>query len=295
MSEERPEAPGKDTSTGGLGDLEALLDLASSEEEDASGLEFLFAKAEADMLAAKDERPFDPDEFEAELRSSWSLPTLDVRKELSRQDALNKGGTFSEDPFAVEDFTEQQWAVVMSMKKPCLDAIDPKADTKARARAIRWIFEVGCKNRAGLDFETACRSLGTRPFVVQALIHHFWYLRMIEIEGGLPYLSRPLAETLESEAIMIGMESGLALAQVLWANPSMPEAELFVAAGLDPNETSVANSYARMIEEGFFGVRGGRVYFTSRHPERRHRANADQGRVRGVTWAGSFIGGDDED
>ncbi len=106
-------------------------------------------------------------------------------------------------------------------------------------------------------------------------------------------MSRPLNEVLESEALMIGMERGLELARVVWANPTITEVELFRAAGLEMENTEAGRAYSRMVKEGFFGLRAERVYFTSRHPERRHRANTDQGRIRGVTWSGSFIGDDE--
>ncbi|MBT9136826.1 MAG: hypothetical protein DDT34_01912 [Firmicutes bacterium] len=244
-------------------------------------------------MAEAVEDGFDGAAFEALIRSEWSLPGLDVRAELNRQDALRNGGSISSDPFAADDFSDQQWAIVLAMKKPCIEAVKPGIDPATRRRAIRWIFEIGEKNQSGLDFETSCRSLGARPFVVQALIHHIWYLKSIVLDDPLPYMSRPLNDVLESEALMIGMERGLELARIVWANPTITESELFHAAGFDAGNTEAGRAYSRMLKEGFFGLRADRVYFTSRHPERRHRANADQGRIRGVTWSGSFIGDDE--
>lgn len=278
---------------GGLGDLDALLEVAVA-EGDEGGIDFLFQSASRPSLGDDEALAvFDPAAFEAELRSQWALPTLDVRRELSQQDALLKGGAISSDPFAADDFTDQQWAIVQAMKKPCLAAIDPKLPDHKRGKALRWIFEIGAPNASGLEFETACRALGARPFVIQALIQHLWYLRSIVIPAGLPYMTRPLAEPLESEAIMIGMEPGLKMAGTLWGSPSMEEGLLFQAAGLDPRAEENQRVLDRMVNEGFFGRRAGRLYFTSRSPERRIRANADQGRVRGVSWSGSFVGDDE--
>lgn len=281
----------------GLEDFDALLAAASGENGEPD-LEALFAGVEGEIPEGAFDALMAGEDFESLLRDEWALPTLDVTKELSRADALHRDGKGAgDDLFASDEYTDEQWPLVLALKKPCLEATATDVAPKRREEAIRWIFEEGARDRHGLSFDQACRALGARGFVVQALIQHFWYLRGVVLDEGLPYLSRPLSEVLESEAIMAGMDAGLRLAHVAWRFPSIEEPALFARCNPD-NVASVHNENLKamewLCESGLLARRFGRVYFTSRHPERRHRPNALQGKVRGVSWSQSFVGDTDE-
>lgn len=281
---------------GELDDFEALLSSAINEEGEPD-LEALFKDVQdGDISQEVADAVMSADKIEALLREQWSLPKLDLSGEINRADALYRsGGEIKDDPFAADDYTDEQSEIVKALKKPCLKAIDPSAKEKDRDDAIRWIFEVGAKEKHGMTFEATCRALGARGFVVQALIQHFWFLRGIVI-SELPYLSRPLSEILEQEAIIHGMEPGLNLARTVWKNPSIHREKLLLKVAGDDQEKLAEHARVldRLYEEGLLAERMGMVYFTSRHPEKRHRANKLQGKVRGVSWSQSFVGDIDE-
>jgi hypothetical protein len=285
---------------GGLEDFEFLLASAQTDDGDAD-LEALFKNAGDDREIP--EGAFDAltsaEDFEKMLRDEWSLPRLDVSGEISRLDAMQRPDKgLHDDPFSSDDYTDEQWPLVLALKKPCLEAVAPETESKKRQAAITWIFSEGSKDRHGLSFEQACRALGARGFVIQALIQHFWCLRAIVLPEGLPYLSRPLSDVLESEATMSGMEPGMRMARVVWRFPSITESELFERCGItaeSPDREEYVQALEWLCEAGLLARRIGRVYFTSRHPERRHRPNAMQGKVRGVSWSSSFVGDNDED
>lgn len=282
---------------GDLDDLDAMFASVGVGDDDAD-LAALFAGVEDRVPDGAFDGLKNAEDFEALLREEWSLPALDVGREVGRMDALQRGDrpSHDDDPFASDDYSDEQWALVIALKRPCLEAAMAEIAPAKRAAAIRWIFEVGSKDGNGLSFEQVCRALGARGFVIQALIQHFWCLRGVHLPEGLPYLSRPLAQPLESEAILAAMEPGLRLAHVAWRFPSIDEGDLM--ARCDAGSGAALAEYTKALdwlcEYGTLTRRFGRVYFTSRHPDRRHRPNASQGKVRGVSWSQSFVGDVDE-
>lgn len=280
----------------GLEDFDALLKAAQGEGGEPD-LDALFKGVSGEVPEGAFEGILAAEDFETLLRDSWALPKLDVGRELARADATHRPDRgVHDDPFSSEDYTDEQWALVLVLKQPCLDAVTAEVSPKKRAAAISWIFDAGVKDKHGLSFDQTCRALGSRSFVVRALIQHFWYLRGIILTEGLPYMSHPLSEVLENEAIMVGGELGMRIAQVAWRFPSIEEPELFRRLGAEPG-TPTHEDHARalgwLVEGGILAQRFGRIYFTSRHPERRHKPNALQGKVRGVSWSQSFFGDED--
>jgi len=253
---------------------------------EASALVALFGDEEDIDLAALHAVAAQPDsgaltdaEIEALLREQWGLPTIDVEGALRAATA----GQVSVRPDDDErdDYTDEEWTVVTTLRKLCLDAISASTPRKRLAKAVEFCFVRGTEEpRYGVSFHLACEMLKARPWVVQALIQHFWFLRGIE-PGPLPFMADPLPEALHSEAILHGWEAGLRIAAAAWMHPGVLETDLRqqVRVGDDDYERSLG----ALCNAGIVSLRMGRAYLTSR-PASFRRARQT------VSWSRSFIG-----
>lgn len=222
--------------------------------------------------------PSDAD-IEALMREQWGLPALDTTGALKAAEAGRV--SVRPDDSDQDDYSEEEWIIVRTMRKLCIEAISPATPAKRRARAVQWLFVRGTEEtRHGVSFHLACDMLRSRHWVIQALIQHFWFLRGIT-PGALPFLADPLPDSLQSEAILHGWEPGLRIAMQTWAHPGIPDAELRRSVDAEPDEYD--RSMLALAAAGVIGTRLGSLYLTSRPATFRRARQA-------VSWSNSFLG-----
>lgn len=216
--------------------------------------------------------------IEALMRKNWGLREMDVSKEA---ESLAVGRVaLREDENAQDDFTEEEWIIVKAMQAKCRKAINAAVSDRQRKRATDWCFVRGTEDSKGVSFHLACEALQVRPFVVQALIHHYWFQRGIVMPEPLAFMADPLPDSLQSEALLHAWEPGLRIAANAWTNPSLEERTL--RTRLDMTDDEYNTAYLRLTEAGMIANRLGRIYLTSRGPAFR--------KFRRVSWSRSFIG-----
>lgn len=251
----------------------ALLSSLFGDEDD---FDLSFFSAVAKSGAGGDTTDAD---IEAMMREQWGLPAVSIDREIA---SIESGRAVVPDDQDEDDYTEDEWLIVRTMRQFCLDAIHRGTTAARRKRAITWLFVRGTKEqRYDSEFHLACDMLKARPWVVQALIQHLWFQREIS-PGTIPFLADPLPEALQSEAIMRAWEPGMQIMSVLWRWPGMP---LHAMRDLVPelSDSVYDQALASLCDSGLIGTVHGHGYVTSRPATfRRTRGN--------VSWARSFIG-----
>lgn len=233
----------------------------------------------AAMSESEGDEPLTDAELEAMMREQWGLAPLDVSGAMRSAEAGRV--TARPDDSDQDDFTEEEWTIVKTMRKFCLDAIAISTPAKRRAKSIEWLFVRGVEDpRNGVSFHLSCQAFRCRPWVIQALIQHFWYLRDI-VPPVLPFLADPLPDSLQSEAILHGWEDGMRIAATSWMRPGAVDPVLREAVGIDSG--SYGRSMDALVEAGVIGLRLGRVYVTSRPASFRRTGQS-------VSWSNSFLG-----
>lgn len=254
---------------------------------DGDLLQTLFGSEGDDDLASllqvvsAGEKPTLPadEDLEALMRETWGLQSLDVSKEIRQASNIS----VRPDDRDEDDYSEEEWLVVTTMRKLCLEAITRTTPARRRKRAIEWLFINGTEEpRNSISFHLACDLLKARPWVIQALIQHFWYLRGIEPEP-LPFLADILPDAILSEAGVHAWEPGMRIASNLWQRPGSTIQELRdVTIELSSAEFDTAASL--LVEHGIIGVSvAGKAYVISRPATFRHTGQK-------VSWSRSFIG-----
>lgn len=253
--------------------LQALFESDDELDLDA-GIMRALAEADAGSTTITDA------EIERQMREHLGLSKLDVSGTLSA--APNAGVAIvrpSDDDR--DDYNEYEWKIVLSMRNHCMRAIRPETSHKARHAALRWLFVRGEEDSQGIAFHLACEALQARPWVIQALIHHYFAIRDIHLEGGLPQGSDELPDALESEAMFHGWLAGIEVAKALWRLPGLLESELVAMTSLD--DDGCHRALACLIDAGLASMRVSRAYLTS-------RPGAIRGSGSGLSWSRSFLG-----
>jgi len=207
------------------------------------------------------------------------LPALDVSRSVHGVASTGVIRLHPDDGM-FEEFTDEEWRVVLEMRAICIDATRVVINKAKRRRAVEWLFVPGNRDGVVTRFDVCCQALCARPWVIRSLVHHLWYIRDLVVE--LPFLAVPLPDELEHEAILKGWEAGARLAHLAWSNPGVGFADLIqtvVAAGV-PHEDVMASMDA-MLKHGLLGQNGTRVYFTAR-PSRIRQTG-------GIGWSRSFV------
>lgn len=260
---------------GSAPDGERLISCLFGEETDL-GDDFLAA-----LLSGTDTAPppTTDEEIEALMREQWGLPTINAAAEIAR---IESGTSIRPDDRDADDFSDEEWCVVRTMRKFCLDAISVGTPPKRRQKAVEWVFAHGVQEpRYGIEFHLACDMLRTRPWVIHALTQHLWFLRGIQI-GALPLMADPLPDALQSEAILRAWNEGLLIVDSLWRRPGLPVSGLRMLVQ-DVDDAAYDRALERLIESGLVGLNNGLAYVTSRPATfRRQRGN--------VSWSRSFVG-----
>lgn len=249
-----------------------LLSLFGDEDDfDLGGLGLL-AQQPADQ-------PMTDAEIEALMREHLGLPSIDTASAIRAAESGKVAVRPSDSD--QDDFTDEEWVIVKTMRKLCLEAITPAASPRARSRSVEWLFVRGTEeSRHGVSFHLACEMLRSRYWVIQALIQHFWFLRGI-LPGQLPFLADPLPESIQSEAILHGWSVGMEIVTAAWSRPGVMDAEL--RRILEIPQGDYERSLEALIEAGVIGTRLGQVYVTSRPATFRRSRQA-------VSWSNSFLG-----
>lgn len=249
-----------------------LLSLFGDEDDfDLGGLGLL-AQQSADQ-------PMTDAEIEALMREHLGLPSIDTAGAIRAAEAGKIAVRPSDGD--EDDFSEEEWAIVKTMRKLCLDAISPGTSPRARARSVEWLFVRGTEEgRHGVSFHLACEMLRSRFWVIQALIQHFWCLRGI-LPGQLPFLADPVPESIQSEAILHGWDAGMQIVAAAWSRPGVLDSELVRILGIP--QVDYEQSLTALVEAGVVGLRMGQVYVTSRPATFRRSRQA-------VSWSNSFLG-----
>jgi hypothetical protein len=221
----------------------------------------------------------DVQKLEALMREHWGLPTVDISCQLDR---IQIGTAHVKPSNDDEDsFTEDEWRLILAMRKICISAIDVGSPQSTMQRNIEWIFVRGTEEpRTGVSFHLACQMLRARPWVVQALVQHIWYTRSI-LPPPMPFLADPLPEALQSEAILYGWGEGAMILATIWMRPGIYSNLLPSIVKMDGKKYE--NALASLIEHGLVGNRLGRLYCISRPVEFRRTGQQ-------VSWSASFIG-----
>lgn len=257
-----------------MDEAETLLALFG--DEDDLDLDALNAVAEA----TREGRPLGDDEIESLLRAEWGLPAVDVS---SAMGDVARGRSIHTDEGDADDFTDEEWIIVQAMHAKCQDAIRAKTPDKRLAAAVEWLFVRGTEDRKGVSFHLACAALKSRPWVIQALVQHFWFLRGVTLPQGLPFMADPLPEALQSEAILRGWEAGMMLMATAWRKPAI------LIPDLRRECERVGDDFDRaleaLLEAGLLGNRMGGIHVISR-PATFRRSGS------GISWSRSFLGDD---
>lgn len=257
------------------GDTEA--DLLTSLFGDESDLDLDTLAA---MAGATEDGPLDDVQLEALMREHLGLPMLDGQSAV--REVESPRASIRPDDQDADDYTDEEWIIVTSMRKLCLDAIGRDTPAKRRDAAIEWLFVRGTEEpKHGISFHLACDMLHARPWVIQALVQHLWCQRGIAL-AALPFMADPLPEALQSEAILRAWETGLEILVQVWPRPGVPLAHLRADMASTPDDV-FDKAMAALGDAGLVGVNLGRVYVQSR-PSHLRRSGA------GITWSRSFIG-----
>lgn len=244
---------------------------------DDAALEAILSMASARVERGED-APSDED-VERLMREQWGLPVVDVAA--AARSTLDTA-VYPDDQDA-DDYTDEEWLIVKTMRKLCLDVISRETPIRRRKFALEWTFVRGVEEpRYGVDFHLACDMLKARHWVIQALVQHFWYLRCIEPEP-LPFLADPLPEAIEGEAILHAWDEGIEIMRRLWMLPGRAPAELrFATPNLSPE--AFDRGFDRLADAGLIGLSAaGKAYVISRPVTFRARA-------RKTSWSRSFLG-----
>lgn len=220
----------------------------------------------------------DDDAIEALMREQWGLPVIDAEQAIKATEANHAVRPDNRDE---DDFTDEEWVIVQTMRKICLNAIDRDAPVRRRRAAVEWLYVNGTEEpKHGVSFHLACDMLRSRHWVIQALVQHFWFLRSIT-PGPLPFLADALPEALEGEAIMTAWEPGMQIMAHLWRRPGTPLGE--IAALVDLSQPEFEATAHRLVEVGLIGMSMGRAYVASRPATFRRTGQK-------VSWSRSLIG-----
>lgn len=250
--------------------LEALFS-----DEDELDIEALMTVAAAGEGGA----PLSDAEIESLMREQFGLPTLDVESAIRSAEAARSAPRPSNDD--CDDYDEDEWEIVKVLRRYCQDAIAPATTEKRRATCVEWSFVRGVEDpRSGVSFHLACQMLKTRPWVVQALIQHFWFTRGTAI-APLPFMADELPEAVEHEATMHGWYEGAKIAKRVWMAPGA--VALDVRQSIDLTAKEFDRALERLVEEGIIGVRMNHLHVTSRPATFRRARQA-------VSWSNSFVG-----
>lgn len=258
-----------------MDEAQTLLSIFGDEDDNDLGLDLLKQIADAGSEPGQ----VSDAELESMMREHFGLGHVDVKGAFDEVTS----GKVSVRPVDDDrdDFSDFEWTIVQAIRKKCLDAIQVETSAKRRKAAIEWLFVHGTEDASGVSFHLACDSLKSRPWVIQALVQHFLYLRGIVIEGGLPFLADVIPEALESEAGMHGWIEGMAIANALWSRPGVSEAELAKVVTVSAQDFD--RGLSRLIEAGLIGNKMGHLYLISRPATFRRTGNR-------VSWSRSFVG-----
>lgn len=250
----------------------------SEEDLDLSAIIGIVEKQES-----KDE-PVSDEDLEAFMRAQWGLPSEGESTDTWVRDLDRGGERVTPDDGVSDDYTDDEWRIVETMRKYCLDAIKVDANEKARDKAISWCFTVGTEDaRNGVSFHLACEMLRSRPWVVQCLIQHFWMIRSITPKP-LPFMADFLPEALQSEAIFHAWEGGSVILHALWKRPGCLVSELRAAVVAQLGDAEFDRAFAKLLDVGLAGVSSAnRAYVTSRPAHFRKKSQR-------TSWSKTFIG-----
>lgn len=220
-------------------------------------------------------------ELESMMREHFGLAHLDVSHEVD--DVTAKKVKVIADDSDRDDFSDFEWTIVQALRRKCMDAIQNESSPKKRKAAIEWLFVQGTEDKDGVSFHLSCQMLRSRPWVIQALIQHFLYIRNIPIVLGLPFLADPIPDAIESEAGLHAWMEGMLIVAQLWRFPGIETIQLRdLMKGRMTNE-EYETALTKLTDAGMIGNKMGRMYLISRPATFRRTGNK-------VSWSRSFVG-----
>lgn len=256
------------------------LALLFDDEDDGESLIGLLAQATGAQSDSPSEALSD-DELEQLMREHFGIANhIDLAREAA---ALEAGsGRIEEVKHVEDDFTDEDWQIVRGLQRHCRRIVKTDTPPKALQRHVKWMFVNGTKDDSGLSFHLACQALQTRPFVVQALVQHYWGLRDVRI-GQLPFEADILPDPLYTECLMhAGIEGG-DIGKRIWDSPGAPILEVMRRAsnnGAVPQK-HLEQAVADLQENGLILVNLGISHFIARRPAFR--------KFRRLSWSRTFL------
>lgn len=164
-----------------------------------------------------------------------------------------------------DDYSDEEQNILKVLKREIREASAVNTIWSKRKKALEWCFVRGTHSKEGIDFRTGCIALGARPEVLQARLHLQLYLRCIPLKEPLHFMSDPIPEQYESEAILCAWEDGLKIVRKVWKHPGMPLIELMDACINPEFDAPVENFDAaidKLIRNGLVSIRMGFVFLT---------------------------------
>lgn len=269
---------------------QATLALLFDEEDDGQSLIGLLAQATdagSDRQASED---LSDGDLEQLMREHFGITNhIDLAREAASLEAGS--GRIDDVRHVEEDFTNEEWEIVRGLQRHCRRIVKYDTSRKVLQKEVRWMFVNTTKDDAGLSFHLACEALQTRPFVVQALVQHYWGLRDIRV-GPLPFEADVIPSALYSECLLhAGMEGG-DIGRHVWSAPGTPILDAMRRAADDAtrrpaglngvvSDQQLEQAVMDLKENGLILVTLGVAYFIARRPAFR--------RFRRLSWSRTFL------
>jgi hypothetical protein len=256
------------------------LELLFEDDDDGESLIGLLAQASGPQHDTSSTALSDA-ALEALMREHFGLTNhIDLAREAA---ALESGSGRIDDIKDVEqDFTDEEWEIVRGLQRHCRRIVKKDTPPNTMAREVQWMFVRGTQDDSGLSFHLACQALQTRPFVVQALVQHYWGLRDIRI-GTMPMLADPLPDPLYTECLYHAGVVGGDLGKRIWDAPGTPIIDAMRRASSNGavSQTELEQAAQDLQENGLIMVNLGIAHFISRRPAFR--------KFRRLSWSRTFM------
>lgn len=211
-----------------------------------------------------------PEQLEAKLGRGDTLPKLDLSEVMREIEGdQTRSRLLRGDAEYVDEWTDEQVPLVTAMATRCRAAVAPATTPTRRKEMIAWCFaQKPAPGQHPYTFNGCCAGLGARPYVIQAMIHHQWFMHGIELPP-LPFAADPVNQGLLSEGYLHAFDCGGDLVADTWRNPSTMAVDLIERVskktGIPRDQTDRA--LGSLLDAGILGARLGRIWFTGRSRE----------------------------